>query len=87
MSNSARTTNFGPFVSFTSTKQNTSNPRVNFDGVAPIKFSGITTASPTSTFIPDGFLSIVSHSGNSMVIAIRSGATTYRWTNAAGSVL
>lgn len=54
---------------------------------APLLFSGITTASPTSTFIPDGALSIVSHSGNSMVIAIRSGATTYRFTNAAGSVL
>lgn len=55
--------------------------------VAGIKFSGITTASPTSTFIPDGFLSIVSHSGNSLVIAIRSGATTYRFTNDAGGVL
>ena len=55
--------------------------------VAPLKFSTITTASPTSVFIGDGFLSIVSHSANSMVIAIRSGATTYRWTNAAGGVL
>lgn len=55
--------------------------------VAGIKFSNITTASPTSVFIPNGFLSIVSHSGNSMVIAIRSGATTYRWTNASGGVL
>jgi hypothetical protein len=87
MSNSGRTTNFGPFVSFRSTARNTSAPVVEFTGVAPIRLSGITTASPTSTFIPDGHLSIVSHSANSMVIAIRSGATTYRWTNAAGSVL
>lgn len=60
---------------------------VDFADVDPIKFSNITTASPTSTFIGDGFLSIVSHSANSMVIAIRSGATTYRWTNDAGGVL
>lgn len=57
------------------------------DEAAPLGFSNITTASPSSTFIPDGFLSIVSHSGNSIVIAIRSGATTYRFTNDAGSVL
>jgi len=95
MSNSLRTTNFGPRVSFTTTKSDAGPVHVNFPSggtvafadVAPIKFSGITTASPTSTFIPDGFLSIVSHSANSMVIAIRSGATTYRWTNDAGSVL
>ena len=55
--------------------------------VDPIKFSNITTVSPSSTFISDGHLSIVSHSGNSMVIAIRSGATTYRWTNASGGVV
>lgn len=57
------------------------------DEAAPIGFSNITTASPLSTFIPDGYLSICSHSGNSLVIAIRSGATTYRFTNATGSVL
>ena len=56
-------------------------------GVAPIKFSGITTASPTSSFIPDGHFSVVSHSGNSIVLALRSGATTYRFTNDAGGVL
>lgn len=55
--------------------------------VDPVKFSNITTASPTSVFIADGHFSIVSHSANSMVIAIRSGATTYRWTNDAGGVL
>lgn len=87
MSNSGRTTNFGPWVSFRSTARNPSAPVVEFTGVAPILFSGITTASPTSAFIPDGHLSVVSHSGNSMVLAIRSGATTYRWTNAAGGVL
>lgn len=95
MSNSNRTTNFGPRVSFTTTKADAgpvhvrfpSAGTVDFAAVAPIKFSGITTASPTSTFIPDGFLSIVSHSANSIVIAIRSGATTYRFTNDAGSVL
>lgn len=64
-----------------------STATITFENVAPIKFSNITTASPTSTFIADGYLSVVSHSGNSMVIAIRSGATTYRWTNAAGGVL
>lgn len=95
MSNSGKTTNFGPRVSFTTTKADPgpvhvafpSNGTVDFESVAAAKFSNITTASPTSTFIPDGFLSIVSHSGNSLVIAIRSGATTYRFTNDAGSVL
>jgi hypothetical protein len=95
MSNSLRTTNLGPWVSFSTTKANAgpvhvvfpSGGTVDFADVAAAKFSNITTASPVSTFIPDGFLSIVSHSGNSLVIAIRSGATTYRWTNDAGGVL
>lgn len=95
MSNSGRTTNFGPKVSFTTTKSDAgpvvvtfpSGGTVEFADVAAMKFSAITTASPTSTFIPDGFFSIVSHSANSMVLAIRSGATTYRWTNDAGGVL
>jgi hypothetical protein len=90
------TTNFGPRVSFTTSAAAGSTPvhvvfpstgTVEMANVAAIKFSNITTASPVSTFIPDGFLSIVSHSGNSIVIAIRSGATTYRFTNDAGGVL
>ena len=112
--NSGRTTNFGPKVSFTTTKASgavpihvlvpsagtlevdgqsifdglvTSNNTLAIAPVAGLKFSTITTASPTSVFIPDGFLSIVSHSANSIVIAIRSGATTYRFTNDAGGVL
>lgn len=95
MSNSRKTTVFGPRVSFGTTKSDAgpvhvqfpSAGTVDFAAVAAMKFSAITTASPTSTFIPDGFLSVVSHSGNSIVLAIRSGATTYRFTNAAGSVL
>ena len=90
------TTYLGPKVSFrTSAAQSNVPVHVQFPStgtvelanVAAIKFSAITTASPVSTFIPDGFLSIVSHSGNSLVIAIRSGATTYRFTNDAGGVL
>lgn len=103
MSNSERTTYFGPWVSFSTTKSNTNPIHVAFpssatatfaDGsiidladVDPIKFSNITTDSESSTFIADGHLSIVSHSANSMVIAIRSGATTYVWTNDAGAVV
>lgn len=90
------TTWLGPRVSFrTSAAQSDvpvhvqipSTATLDLAGVAAVKFSNITTASPTSTFIPDAFLSICSHSGNSMVIAIRSGATTYRFTNDAGGVL
>lgn len=84
---SNRTTNFGPFVSFRSTARNPDAPRVELTGVAPLVFSGITTASPTSTIIPDGHLAIVSHSANSMVIAIRSGATMYEFANLRGGVL
>lgn len=117
MANSTRTTNFGPRVSFTTSKSDAgpvhvaipsagtfgvdgqaivrsggnlninSGATLDVKGVAGVKFSTITTASPTSSFIPDGYFSIVSHSANSMVIAIRSGATTYRWTNDAGGVL
>lgn len=95
MANTGRTTNFGPRVSFTTTKSDPgpihlhhpSTGTVEFAGVAPIKFSGVTTASPTSVFIPDGFFSIVSHSANSIVLAFRSGATIYRFTNDAGGVL
>ena len=92
---STKTTYFGPRVSFRTSASDAGPVHVRLDSastlefaaVAPVKFSNITTASPVSTFIPDGFLSIVSHSGNSIVIAIRSGATTYRFTNDAGSVL
>ena len=117
MSNSERTTYFGPWVSFSTTKSNTNPIHVEFpssatvtlagqstfssgavatfasgalidlEDVDPIKFSNITTDSESSTFIADGHLSIVSHSANSMVIAIRSGATTYVWTNDAGAVV
>jgi len=64
-----------------------SGATLDVQGVAGVLFSDITTASPTSTFIPDGYLSIVSHSANSMVLAIRSGATTYTWLNDEGSVV
>lgn len=93
---STKTTFLGPLVSFrTSASQSATPVHVQFPStgtvelanVAAVKLSGITIASPTSTFIPDGFLSIVSHSGNSLVLAIRSGATIYRWTNDAGGVL
>ena len=92
---SYRTTYLGPRLSFRTTLadagpvhvQYPSGATLDLADVAPIKFSNITTASPVSTFIPDGHLSIVSHSGNSIVLAIRSGATTYRFTNDAGSVL
>jgi hypothetical protein len=95
MSNSLRTTNFGPRVSFTTSKSDPapvhvlfpSHGTVNLANVQAMKFSNITTASPTSVFIADGFFSVVSHSANSMVLAIRSGATMYRWTNDAGGVL
>ena len=93
--NSGRTTFLGPRVSLRTSKSDAgpihmhvpSGATLEVPAVGSIKLSGITTASPTSTFIPDGVLSIVSHSGNSIVIAIRSGATTYRFTNDAGSVL
>lgn len=95
MANSNRTTNFGPRVSYSTTKGDAgpvhvlfpSAGTVEFANVAAAKFSDITTASPTSTFIPDGFLSVVSHSANSIVLALRSGATTYVFTNDAGGVL
>ena len=95
MSNSNRTTDFGPRVSFATTKSDPGPVHVEIPSgatftvpaVAGLSFSDVTTASPTSTFIPDGFLSIVSHSGNSIVIAIRSGATTYSFTNGSGAVV
>lgn len=93
--NSGRTTFLGPRVSFRTSKSDAgpvhvqipSTATLDLAGVSAVKFSNITTASPTSVFVQDGFLSIVSHSGNSIVIAIRSGATTYRFTNDAGGVL
>lgn len=117
MSNSNRTSNFGPRVSFTTRKSDAgpvhvhvpshgtlgisgqaivnsggniniaSGGTLDVKGVAGVKFSDITSSSPTSTFIPDGYLAIVSHSANSIVLAIRSGATMYSFTNASGGVL
>jgi hypothetical protein len=117
MSNSNRTSRFGPRVSFSTTKSDpgpvhvqvpstatlgidgqaivrtggnlniASGGTLDIKGIAGLKFSNITNASPTSLLIPDGYLSIVSHSADSLVIAIRSGATLYRFTNDAGGVL
>jgi hypothetical protein len=49
--------------------------------------SAVTTASATSVFVADGELSLTSQSGTSIVLAYRSGATMYEFTNDAGSVL
>jgi hypothetical protein len=46
-----------------------------------------TTASLTSLTLADGEFSTGSHSGNSMILYVRSGATTYAWANDVGSVL
>lgn len=54
------------------------------DEVAPLGFSNITTDAPTGDIVPDGFLSVVSQSATSLVIAIRSGNTIYTFANDAG---
>ncbi len=48
----------------------------------------LSTSTPTTAIVggADNALSLVSHSGNSMHIAVRSGVTVYTWLNSTGVV-
>lgn len=93
--NSNRTTNFGPRVSFTTTKSDSgpvhlvvpSDGTLEVAGIQGIKMSGATSASLDSTTLPDGFLSIGSVSVTSATIYFRSGNTTYQFDAQAAGVL
>ena len=95
MANSGRTTNFGPRVSFTTTRSDPgpvhvafpSGGTVEFADVAGIKMSGATSASMTSLILPDGHLSIGSVSATSATIYFRSGVTIYEFDAQASGVL
>ena len=95
MSNSNRTTKFGPRVSFTTTKSDAGPVHVEIpsDGTLEvaaetgIKMSGATSASMTSLLLPDGHLSIGSVSVTSATIYYRSGNTIYEFDAQASGVL
>ena len=59
-----------------------SDGTLDVTAVSGVKFSGITTAAPATSFIPAGFLSITSYSATSLVLAVNSGGTIYTFTNA-----
>lgn len=79
MTNTGRTTRF--------TKVQLGSETRGAGEASPLGFSNITTTAPAGAFIPDGFMSVCSHSGNSVVLAIRSGNTIYRFTNASAAAV
>lgn len=81
---SIRTTYFGPKVSVT-TAVGTNDPSVGgFQVSVPFILDGsnIQTVKAGSATLGAGRLSLISHSGNSVVLAFDSGTTVYTFTNA-----
>lgn len=92
--NSNRTTNFGPRVSFRTTKSDSGPVHVEIPSGATFELgnlhflmSGATSASLTSLTLPDQCLSIGSVSVTSATIYFRSGVTIYEWDAQAAGVL
>jgi hypothetical protein len=84
---------FSSTVSIAGAVTNTST--ASFRGVADFNsgrtqaglLSFLTTASATSTILPDGAFGVYFHSGNSCRLCFRSGATTYTIIATTGGVL
>ena len=80
---SIRTTNFGPKVSVT-TAVGTNDPSAGgFQVSVPFILDGsnLQTSAAAAATLATGQLSVISHSGNSIVLAYNSGTSVFVFTN------